>query len=79
MTGDEHLLIEIRRMSRLLALVATKDVDSREAVLMLTRAGYTQSEAGAILGMTKNAVALTLFRNRRTGGRKARSAGGDGE
>jgi len=76
---EDILLPELRRMNRLLALVATRGVETADAVVMLTKAGYTQSEAGAILGLTKNAVALTLFRKRRSAGRKPTMADGDAE
>lgn len=59
---------EIRRMSRLLALVATKGLDSREAVPLLAKAGYTQNEIGSILGMTRSAVNQTMIRRRRGSG-----------
>ncbi len=79
MATEDLLLAELRRMNRLLALVARRGVETRDAVVMLTKAGYTQSEAGSILGLTKNAVALTLFRKRRSAGRKPATAGSDGD
>ena len=64
--SDAPIVDELRRMNRLLALVATKGLDARDAVVLLSRAGYSQPDAGAILGMSANAVKLTLRRVRRT-------------
>lgn len=42
MRDTDKMLSAIQRMNRLLALVAVKGVERKDAVLMLTRAGYTQ-------------------------------------
>lgn len=60
------------RMSRLLALVAVKGLDNKDAVLTLTRAGYGQTEIATVLGIKVSAVSMTVLRHKEKTGRAKR-------
>ncbi len=62
MTGNDDVLHAIQRMNTLLALVAVKDLDDKEAVLTLLRAGYTQLEVANLLGKKRSAVSMIAVR-----------------
>lgn len=80
MRSTDETLAAIQRMNRLLALVATKDEDTKDKVLMLTRAGYTQNEIAELLGMKPSAVSMTVVRYRRGGaGKKAKKGATNGQ
>lgn len=61
------------RMSRLLALVAVKGLENKEAVLTLTRAGYGQTEIADLLGIKVSAVSMIVLRNREKAGNSKRA------
>ena len=65
MRDDDDTLSALQRTNKLLALMAVKDSETKEAVLLLKRAGYTQTETAALLGMKPNAVGMILVRHRR--------------
>jgi hypothetical protein len=67
MSSMDEAVIAIQRMNRLLALVATKGEDTKDAVLLLSRSGHTQNEIAALLGMKPSAVSMTVLRYRRGG------------
>jgi hypothetical protein len=78
---QDQMLFQLQRMNRLLALVATRGLEMRDAVPTLVHAGYTHSEAGSILGLTKNAVFLQLRRikDSQKGSRSATSSRRNGK
>ena len=49
-------------MGRLLALVAVKGTDRKDAVLTLTHAGYAQGEICKLLDLKPSAVGMILLR-----------------
>jgi transcriptional regulator len=69
--SDQDLASLISRMNYLLANVATQGLQLRDAIPMLARAGYTQTEIANILGTTKNAVNLTQLRLRKSAVKKS--------
>lgn len=78
---DGETLPELRRMSRLLALVAVKGLDPNEAAPLLNRAGYTHVEVGKLLGLSANAVEIKVRRGKGKAklvpkGKKGKKAGG---
>jgi DNA-directed RNA polymerase specialized sigma24 family protein len=64
---DDHLLAEMRRVSRLMAFVATRELEQRDAALLLVRSGFSPTEVAEFLGTTRNAVNLLLHRARKAG------------
>ncbi len=59
---NNDLVIEIRRMNKLLALMATKDLPQIEKIGLLASAGFAQKEIAEFLGVTSNTVNTTLNR-----------------
>jgi len=61
---NEEMLAELRKISRLLSIIAIKGHSQAEAIAILSNAGLAQKEIAEYLGITANAVALTLKRQR---------------
>ena len=64
---ENDVLPELRRMSRLLALMATRGLAARESAPLLVRAGYTPAQISDLLGVTSNSVHMILKRSRKKG------------
>ena len=92
MPNNDETLQAIQRMNKLLALVAVKGLEDKDAVLMLTRAGFTQAEVANLLDKGLSAVSMIVSRHkgkqeaekaaRRKGSKTAAEAtasNGDGE
>ena len=67
---DHALLAEVRRTNYLLAVMAVKDMEPRDAIGFLETAGFRPAEIAAALGMTRNAVNIALHRMRKATGRQ---------
>lgn len=70
MTTVDPTLTELRRISRLLAVMyASDDPDKKqsEKVTELSRAGFSPKEIAEILGTTANTVNVALVRSRKKG------------
>ena len=57
---DEKMLIELQRMSKLLALNLVKDLKSNEKFKILYNAGYQPKEIAEMLNTTPNTVSVEL-------------------
>ena len=57
---DEKILLELRRMSKLLALDLVKDMKTNEKYKMLNNAGFQPKEIAEILDTTRNTVSVEL-------------------
>jgi DNA-directed RNA polymerase specialized sigma24 family protein len=68
---DAALLSELRRTNHLLAVLATRGLEQREAIAFLDSIGLRPVEIANAVGITRNAVNITLHRLRKT------SAGAD--
>lgn len=62
MPDNDAVLHALQRMSSLLALVAVKGSERKDAVLMLTHAGYAQGEICKLLDLKPSAVGMILLR-----------------
>ena len=62
---NEQLVIELRRISVLLALNLAKGQSQREQVYLLARVGFQPKEIADILGTTANTVSVALSRSRK--------------
>jgi DNA-directed RNA polymerase specialized sigma24 family protein len=63
MQDDEHgVLTELRRQTRLLAVLATKDMKQKDQVLFLSDMGFKPKEVAELVGTTANTVSVTLAR-----------------
>jgi len=62
MTNEQQAVLqELRRISRLLTVVATKEVATkRERISILADAGFEPKEIADLVGTTPNTVSVTL-------------------
>lgn len=57
---EEEILQELRRISKLLALAATKDQSQRDRIALLSSIGFQPKEIADLLGTTPGTVSVTL-------------------
>jgi DNA-directed RNA polymerase specialized sigma24 family protein len=57
-----ELVQEIRKMNKLLVLMATKDLPQTEKIAFLAKAGFGQKEIAELIGTTSNTVGVALNR-----------------
>lgn len=69
---DPVLTAEVRRTNRLLAVLAVKGMEQRQAIAFLETAGFRPAEIATALGITRNAVNITLHRLRKADREPAR-------
>jgi len=55
---------QLRRLSRLLALLLVKGESQPEKIRSLSAAGFKNSEIAELLGITANAVTVSLYKRR---------------
>ena len=70
----DEVVVELRRMSRLLAAFLVKGEKQAQAITVLDSAGFSPREIAEILGIKPNTVSVALHRSR-----KKREAPADGE
>jgi len=58
--SNDEILVELRRIEKLLVLIATKDQKQKEQVRMLDSMGFQPKEIGELLGITANAARVAL-------------------
>ncbi len=62
----EDILEELRKISRLLVLIATKDsLQQKDQIGLLARAGFKTKEIADLLGTTAGTVSVALVRLRK--------------
>jgi DNA-directed RNA polymerase specialized sigma24 family protein len=59
---DDLMLAELRTANRLLAILATRGMEQREAIALLVGMSFTPRAIGAALSMTPNAVSVAIHR-----------------
>jgi DNA-directed RNA polymerase specialized sigma24 family protein len=62
---DEALLAEVRRTNHLLAVLAVKGMEQRQAIAFLDTAGFRAGDIATAIGITRNAVNIALHRMRK--------------
>jgi DNA-directed RNA polymerase specialized sigma24 family protein len=62
--GPADLAGEVRRTSRLLALLLVKGESQHEKIRVLCSVGFPNNEIADLLGIPANTVKVTLFRQR---------------
>lgn len=75
---EEGVLEELRRVVRLLSVLALRGLTQRERILTLSSAGFQPKEIAELIGTTPNTVSVCLAKLRRRD-RKTRGAGAGGE
>jgi DNA-binding CsgD family transcriptional regulator len=70
----DEVLAELRKISRLLTLLLTRDLSQRDKIALLSTAGFQPKEIAELIGTTPNTVSVTLSTIRRDSAKgKARS------
>ena len=64
---NDEILTELRRIEKLLVLIATKDEKQKEQVRVLDSMGFQPKEIGELLGITANAARVALHSVRKKG------------
>lgn len=59
---NAEILSEIKKVSRILALTSVRDMERPDAVVALSRAGYTSSEIADFFETSAGSVRKTLSR-----------------
>jgi DNA-directed RNA polymerase specialized sigma24 family protein len=62
---DKEILEELKKMNILLASIAIKDQDKAKSALLLTNVGYTQNDIAKILGISRKAVEMAIYRSKK--------------
>lgn len=80
--AQAHILAELRRITRLLVLMATEGKIQKDQIAMLSRVGFKPREIAELVGTTANTVNVALSAMRRAAGtheRKTRRRGASDE
>jgi predicted transcriptional regulator len=62
---DESILEELKKITRLLSLVATRGLTQRDQIAALARVGFGPKQIAELLGTTSNTVSVYLHGLRR--------------
>lgn len=65
---EDALLAELKRTNHLLAVMAVKGMEQRQAIAFLDGAGFRPADIATAIGVTRNAVSITLHRIRKATG-----------
>ena len=65
MDQNNEILEELRRITKLLSLIATKNQEQKEQIKVLSGIGFQPKEIAGMLDVTPNAVRVTLSRIRK--------------
>lgn len=79
---NDLMLAELRTANRLLAILATRGMEQKEAIALLLGMSFTPRAIAAALSVTPNAVSITIHRMKKAeqpGAEKSRSAPDIGE
>lgn len=70
-SSKEEILTELRRITKLLALMVTKDQIQRDKIALLSASGFQSKEIADLLGTTPNLVRAVLsdIRKKAKGGK----------
>lgn len=70
----DEILVELRKISRLLTLLVTTDMSQKQKIEVLSAVGFQPREIAELIGTTPNTVSVTLVHMRKQ--QAARRAGG---
>jgi DNA-binding CsgD family transcriptional regulator len=66
---QEEIIDELKKMTRLLSLIATRGLSQRDQIAALARAGFGPKEVAELLGTTSNTVSVYLSALRKAANR----------
>ena len=70
MNSDDEIIDELRKITRLLTVLATKGMTQREQIMLLDSVGLPPREIAELIGTTSNTVSVTLSTLRREARKK---------
>jgi len=76
--APDEILSELRKISRLLTLLVTRDLSQRDKIALLSTAGLQPKEIADLIGTTPNTVSVTLAHIRKQQARRRASGGSKG-
>lgn len=74
----DEIVVELRKISRLLTLLVTRDLSQRDKIALLSTAGLLPKEIAELIGTTPNTVSVTLAHIRKQQARRRASGGSKG-
>lgn len=63
--GNDLILSELQKITKLLLFSLTKDLSQTEAIKMMSKFGFQPKDIAFLLGTTGNTVRVTLSRKRK--------------
>lgn len=69
-TATPSTYLQLDRIANLLALIAAKDLDQAEQILLLDAAGFPAREIARLVRTTPNTVSVTLYQAKKSKKRK---------
>lgn len=72
--GGDKDSVALHRIAGLLAIIATKDMDTDDAALKLDAIGFSPTEVAALLDVGANYIQVARFRKRNAGGKAKKRA-----
>jgi DNA-binding CsgD family transcriptional regulator len=70
---EDEVLHELRRINRLLSVIATQNLSQTERIASLARVGFSPREIAELLETTPNTVSVYLSQARKRKGEKRRT------
>jgi DNA-binding CsgD family transcriptional regulator len=70
-SGNQEVLLELKKMSKLLAIIATEGKSQSDKILLFSQVGLPPKEIAEILGITPNLVSVTMHQNKKKGKKKS--------
>jgi hypothetical protein len=58
----DEVLVELKKMNKLLAMMITKDINNIDKIVILSKAGYQAKEIAELIDSTPNTVSVTLYK-----------------
>lgn len=65
-SNNEEIILELKKVNKLLALIATQGRTQTDKIILLSQIGLTPKEIADILGITSNFVSVTLHHSRKS-------------
>jgi hypothetical protein len=63
--NNQEILTELKKMNKLLSIIATQGHSQSEKILVMSQVGLTPKEISEILGVTANLVSVTLHQKKK--------------
>lgn len=75
-TKEEEILQELKRISKLIMLIGTKDLLQKDRIALLSKVGFQPKDMTDLLGIKLNVVTATLSQIRKAESQKEKTKAG---